>query len=118
MSFLRTCLYFFGREKTRKILDIVRGETDPESYESVASWVRQCYNRPWDSELKMSAINEILGGFGVEGVFSDSDMEPEFSYVNMGDTYDPTIVRYQGSFRVTSWGEMVEYLEAQGIEIP
>ena len=119
MSFRRNCLYYFGREKTRAILNVIRGEVDPESYESVSNWVSRCYNRPSNSELRMEALNEILGGFGVEGVFSDDSItEPAFAYVNMGDTYDPTIVLYNGSYRVTSWGDTVEYLESKGIRIP
>jgi hypothetical protein len=29
-------------------------------------------------------------------------------YLNAGDTYVPTLVRFQGSYRITSWGDIAE----------
>lgn len=60
---------------------------------------------------KMEHIDEVLAGFGVEYVPKGRNRKsPAFRYVNMGDTYDMTIVRMEesGAYRVCSWGDIVE----------
>lgn len=98
-----------------RILAIANGTGDPETVESCEKWVAQCYNRPSEAELKMSALDGILEGFGVEcirdGDSSDDDVIAE--YVNMGDTYEATILfdYLAGEFVITSWGGFVEARE-------
>lgn len=63
----------------------------------------------------LKVANEILGGFGIEtiglpdGCF-DRCQTPDVSiyYVNMGDTYDTTLMRVNGVYRVGNWGDIVE----------
>jgi hypothetical protein len=68
------------------------------------------------------AINRLLDGFGWEYVYHATQTgdygQPEivFKYVNTGDTYNATIVRYEGRYRVTTMGGMVETLERRGIK--
>ena len=99
--------------EARMIMD---GRLDPESYSSVASWVSRCLNRPRDIELKMEALNQVLGGFGVEAIQPDGAYVDSFwrdtvaLYVNNGDTYKPTVLynTCKANFRLTSWGDYVE----------
>lgn len=97
------------------VLGIVRGAIDPETFPSVAAWVRQCYNRPHMAELKLCALNEVLGGYGIEGACRRDCMRSGFSYVNFGDTYDTTVllIREGDAYRwqVSSFGD---YLERHG----
>lgn len=50
-----------------------------------------------------------LGTFGVEGTTSDYGQDPfTIQYLNMGETYEPTICYYKGRFIVSSWGDIAE----------
>jgi hypothetical protein len=62
----------------------------------------------------MDAINEILGGYGVEAI-RDNKWDSYYCdigvlYVNMGDTYVPTVIydTRKGAWMVCSWGDLVE----------
>jgi hypothetical protein len=73
-----------------------------------AKWVNSCYNMPSNSEISMACLNDILEGCGVEAVMDESGMHAHCEYVNMGDTYTPTICLVDGCFVVASWGDLVE----------
>lgn len=104
-------------ETAAQVLAVMRGEKPVEDFKSVQEWVHLCYHRPSSAELKMCAINELLNGHGVESVFSDGNVWPDFSYVNMGDTYIETMIleqhgeRNNGKWRVGCWGDLVEEME-------
>lgn len=105
-------------EKSDQILGLIKGRIDPESFEPVATWIRQCYHRPSRHELIACAINVVIEGFGVEAIFSQrSCTQPYAEYVNLGDTYTTTLVYLLGSerWRVASWGDVVEAAERKGI---
>lgn len=71
-------------------------------------WIDGCYNEPNQVELILEAINEITDGHGVEYIKKNGKIAIE--YVNMGDTYTPTIVfnRETWTFRCCCWGDIVE----------
>jgi len=75
---------------------LMEGSIDPESFASVQRWVSECYNLPNRVELALCAINEVVNGFGVEGIPDEDYSKPGVSYVNRGDTYTPTVI-YNGS---------------------
>lgn len=94
-----------------------------DTFVSVQKWCRQCYNTPSLVERQMCALNEILGGHGVEAIQEGDgyirrrrfhhDYDRHFwrdtvlLYVNQGDTYAPTLaydVR-EDRFIITSWGD-------------
>lgn len=81
-----------------------------ESFPAVSDWIRSCYNRPKSGEIRMAALNAILEGHGIEHIGPGHNTNsPGFSYVNMGDTYTTTIVRFNaGHYRVADWGSIVE----------
>lgn len=61
----------------------------------------------------MSIADDLLGGYGVEYIPSRQDTYREalgLEYVNMGDTYTPTVVYDHafGLFRLCRWGDVVE----------
>lgn len=100
-------------EQAQKIKGIIEGTIDPLTFDSVKKWVDQCYNMPSKLELKLEAINEILEGYGVEYIESTSDNfdSPEgLSYINLGDTYTPTVIFDHGSnkFKYCSYGDIIE----------
>jgi hypothetical protein len=64
-------------------------------------------------DAKLAAADKLLGNHGVEWLTfecqRDNYHDPDgFAYSNAGDTYNATLVLYKRSFRVTTYGDMVE----------
>lgn len=98
--------YFPSKGKEiRKLLD---GRKNPEEYESVQYWIRQCYHRPKEHELILCAVDEVLNTCGVETIRKGT--RPLLDYCNTGESYNATIgYRYDSdNFCITSWGDFVE----------
>lgn len=90
-----------------------------ERFPLTSAWIRQCYNLPEDTELIMSAINELTGGFGVEAIRHPNDSDKLIAeYVNQGDTYATTILRdmESGEYILTSYGDWLEGWESEQFE--
>lgn len=90
-------------QQAKKIKDIFSNSVDLENYDSVKSLIYQCYNPPGHVQKSMTAINEILEGYGVECI-----EEISTQYVNMGDTYINTVCYKNGRFYVNSWSDLME----------
>lgn len=81
-------------------------------------WFNSCYNPPRNNELILEALNELLGGCGVEGIEHEDIYVDRYhgnfvaSYINTGDTYSPTILldHVKNRWRLTSWGDFYESL--------
>lgn len=82
---------------------------DPVLFPKTQRWLRGQHSDPSLVETKLEAADELLEGFGVECA-GEVDMRdgPPLEYVNMGDTYDLTLCRFNGSWRVCSMGDIVE----------
>lgn len=104
------------KDIAKQIVGLINGEVDPDNYKSVQDWSRQCYNEPSRHEKVFCALNELAEGFGVEAIWSEDELHPVAEYINMGDTYTPTICHRDGEFLLTDWGALVEKLESEGIE--
>lgn len=111
----RESLYkVFGTVKGDQIYALIIGQVNAESFQSVRDWSRQCYNEPRYQEKVMRALNELLGGFGVEsieGEYVDSFYRNSIAtYVNMGDSYDTTILYDTRSheYILISYGDFIE----------
>lgn len=76
-------------------------------------WVLMCYHAPSDMEILMSALNELLGCYGVEALIVNEEIRAD--YLNTGDTYTLTIVRDINSndMYLTTWGDYQEKLESE-----
>lgn len=66
-----------------------------------------------NDDAKMAAIDKLIGTHGVEWLTyecqKDNYTDPDgFAYLNAGDTYNATLVLVNRTFRVTTWGDMVE----------
>lgn len=72
--------------------------------------VRQCYHPPGLGYMRMVALNHAAGTHGIEAVWHAGDTDaPAFEYLNTGETYAPTIIRWSdGRYRVASFGDIVE----------
>ena len=103
---------------------VIRGRVDPENHPArfprTADWIRQCYHAPSTSEIKLSALDELLQTYGVEplrvpGVWVDRyHGDVVASYLNTGDTYRLTLLLDHESrrWKLTSWGDWLERYEA------
>lgn len=94
----------------RGIIDNSIRVKDNEAFPNTNKWIYSCYNTPSRHEIKMEALNETIGGFGVEVLGDVYNYPPRIDaeYVNLGDTYIPTIVFHDGRYKLTSWGDIVE----------
>ncbi len=94
-------------DTARRILDMIEGELDPcEVSPAADQWSRSCYTFPPREEEVMYAVNELLGGYGIEGWADESDPRSGVSYVNTGDTYALTLALVRGRFMVTSYEQL------------
>jgi hypothetical protein len=90
---------------TRAIIKSTRkgiNELLENAFPCTNKWIDSCYRLPSAHDIRMSMFNELLGGYGVE--YAGHGLE----YVNMGDTYNLTLIYHHGSYLVRSWGDIVE----------
>jgi hypothetical protein len=105
------------KEQADTIRGLIRGEIrtiDNPAFPSTLAWIKSCRHRPSRVERIMSCINEVLEGHGCEAIWGDDPFWPSVEYVNMGDTYTPTIcfLREADRFVLSSWGDIAEKTEA------
>jgi hypothetical protein len=97
-----------------KINSILNGTLDPETFQSVQSWVSQCFNRPSAEEMQLHAINQILEGYGIESLRTTKWKNGYWcdilcTYVNMGDSYVSTLIHHRKhGFMVGCIGDIAE----------
>lgn len=107
------------RQTAAAVRGILDGSISYHRVPGVSEWYHRTHSRPPIYVCKLEAINRLIGGHGVEGIPDPDDMTASgLEYVNMGDTYNATIVYWKGRYMVTSWGDVVESLERQGIYFP
>ena len=90
-------------KRAKELLTMTRGQliSTPEG----KARVHECYYPPTTQDIRMTCLNALGGFHGVEGF---DTKRGECMYLNAGDTYTPTLVRFQGSYRITSWGDIAE----------
>lgn len=96
-------------QQARQVRGLIQGLINPDIFDSVHNWCRQCYNEPSNNEKIIEALNEVIEGYGIESQSYGDDQY--FSYVNMGDTYSATIIYDDGEYIFTSWGDYIEEIE-------
>lgn len=114
------------KSDARLIRAIAKAEDDPtgealreviERVPATQQYVRSLYSDPyrsgiWRVTVALHAINELVGGFGVEtlGPGRPRDYAPPYEYVNMGDTYVATLIydRDRDRLFIGDWGTIVE----------
>ena len=68
--------------------------------------IAECDNPPATSDVRLTCLNVAIGACGVESFETAGGY---VDYLNTGDTYSPTIVRYpSGTYAVTTWGDVAE----------
>lgn len=105
---------YLDDDSANSLARLMAGEMSPEDVPATAQWIRDCYNRPSYDELVKHAANDLLDGFGVEMIYSEDfgDGEaPCIEYINVGESYTPTLLWHDGELYLSSWADMVEAIE-------
>jgi hypothetical protein len=95
-------------------------ELDLNQFKSVQQRHSECYHPPDRIDCQLTAINELIDGFGVESIEVSSDLFQDRYYwnsiglyVNQGDTYALTVIynTVDRLFEFTNWGDYFESME-------
>lgn len=110
---IKTLAAVFSDPKTaRKILEMPRSEllALPAGHERAA----ECFHPPKTYDLRMYCLNALDSGlFGVGNIHSAGDEYAD--YLNVGDSYTPTLIHWRGEYRVQSVGDFVETMARQNV---
>ena len=70
----------------------------------------KCHHAPTLAHCRMTALDAVAETYGIEHVHQGHNARSlAFDYLNTGDTYALTLVRYSdGRYRVASIGDIVE----------
>lgn len=114
-----------SRKAANQIRALCKAADEPEKLEelinkhhpSAERYVRSMYSDPyrsgmWRRTVILHAINDLVDGHGVEALGSSSGFgdAPPYEYINMGDTYDLTLIYKRDTDRLFAgtWGDLVE----------
>ncbi len=86
--------------KGKQIRHLLESDSAVDESPAVVAWVKQCYHPPKMREKRLEALNEAIGGHGVEAVFDGDSLWPRLEYINTGDLYNATIYRLNGAYKV------------------
>ena len=103
---IRTLREVFGdrAREARRVLEMNRSQLEALPY--CAARLRDFYHPPRVWELRMMALDFLAGTYGVEAFQTRDGSWCE--YLNAGDTYAPTLLRFRGNYRVGCWGDIAE----------
>jgi len=65
----------------------------------------ECYNPPSTPDIRMECLNALGDYHGVEVIETKRGI---CLYLNAGDPYIPTLVRWDGAYRVKCWADIAE----------
>ncbi len=103
---IKTLTIVFGDKarEARQILEMNRAQL--VTLPAGAARVNECYHPPSTADIRMECLNALAGTYGVEAFATRHGEIVE--YLNAGDTYTTTLVRFRGRYRVTDWGSIAE----------
>lgn len=88
----------------RAILEMNRAQL--EALPAGAARARECYHPPATYDLRLTCLDALGESYGIE--YFETPRGEAVHYLNAGDTYAPTLVRFRGTYRVASWGDLAE----------
>lgn len=106
---VKTLVAFFGRQLAHDGKDPVK----------TAREVRRVMQESRTSDDALQALDKIMGTYGVETTVQHPYGYPvgrSFRYLNTGESYAATIIRYDGRWILGTWGDFLEALERRGIK--
>lgn len=97
------------------LLDIA---SELDEHRREVPWQRYNYINHRTPELRAELLDTILETYGVEYLFKSTDGltgtpegihdEPILVYLNAGDSYATTLLKYRGRWQVGDWGSIAE----------
>ena len=100
-----------GATQAKRVFKMSRQEL--ASTHAGANRLIECFNPPKTWDIRMHVLNDIGGFHGVESF--ESTKGEYATHLNAGDSYEPTIIYWRGSYRVQSVGDFVETMERQSV---
>lgn len=74
----------------------------------------ECYHPPKTYDLRLHCLSAIESSLhGPEAMKSTAGEYAD--YLNVGDSYDPTVIYWRGAYRVQSVGDFVETMGRRGV---
>ena len=89
--------------QARRVLEMTRAEL--LATPTGAARAAECYHPPETYDLRLHCLDALADTHGVEAFETKSGY---CDYLNAGDTYAVTLVRFRGRYRVTTWGDIAE----------
>lgn len=74
---------------------------------------RECFSPPDTDSLRMYVLEAAANTHGIESVVASNGWWAD--YLNTGDSYAPTVIYWNGRYRVQSLGDFIETMERRGI---
>lgn len=112
---IKTLRAAFGENapEARRIFEMSRAEL--ERTETGAEIARGFHHGYCESLafFRLLCLNACGGFHGVEAVRTSADEYAEF--LNAGDTYALTVIRWRGNYRVQTLGDFIETMERRGV---
>jgi hypothetical protein len=102
---IKTLSIVFGAEskRARTILEMKRAQL--EELPACEARIRECYHAPDTYDLRMTALDELAGTHGVEWIRTRAGY---CVYLNSGDTYTKTLMKFRGRYIVSDCGTILE----------
>jgi len=107
--------FSLDKETAEKIKGVLTGKVDLMTVEQARRRQEQAYHSHDAYVLALEAVDELIGGYGVEYVAHRSDGYVKwdqygFYYINFGDAYDTTLLvsAHGQNWVIGSWGDRVE----------
>ena len=110
---IKTLSRVFSDPKTAKAILLM---THAQLRELPAGQARidECYHFPGWHDVRLHCLNAIEPGLcGLESCESTDGEYAE--YLNLGDTYDDTLIFWRGAYRVQSVGDFVETMNRRSV---
>ena len=95
----------------RAVFEMTREEL--KKTDAGAKRFAECYHPPKTYDLRLCVLNAAAGFHGVESAQTTNGRFVD--YLNAGDTYTPTIIYWDGQYRVQSFGDFVETMQRRGV---
>lgn len=110
---IKTLREVFGDRaaEAKKILRMTRAELLETP--AGAARERECFHPPATSDLRMTVLDALAGTYGVEAFRTTRRGGYWCEYLNAGDTYAATLIRFRGHYRVACWGDIAERYGAE-----
>lgn len=89
--------------KRSEILNFVKSDEERERLKTAPTY-----------RIRMQALNDLGEFAGVES--AELEKGGHATYLNAGDTYVATLIRFNGKYRVNDLGTFVETMERRGIK--